>query len=207
MHSGVIVAGGRSTRFGDADKAVAPLAGTPMVRRVAERIEPVVEELVVNGRPDQMSALRDAMAGYGLEVLYAEDERVDRGPMAGIRNGLRAADGEYAFVVACDMPFVSPDLAAFLFERATGHDAAIPRTDDGWYQTTQAVYRADAMADACEAALADGERRIVAPIERLDDVVEVSEDEISAVASMDSFENVNTREEFEDAARRIGGGE
>ena len=51
MRSGVVVAGGRSTRFGAPDKAVADLGGTPMIRRVADRIAPAVEELVVNCRP------------------------------------------------------------------------------------------------------------------------------------------------------------
>ena len=38
MTTGAIVAGGRSTRFGDRDKAVAELAGVPMIRRVADRL-------------------------------------------------------------------------------------------------------------------------------------------------------------------------
>ena len=45
MGAGVIVAGGRSTRFGERDKAVADLAGTPMIRRVVDRIAGVTDEL------------------------------------------------------------------------------------------------------------------------------------------------------------------
>ena len=199
---GVIVAGGRSTRFGDADKAVAPLAGTPMIRRVADRLADPIDELVVNCRPDQVDAIRAAMDGYDHRVRIAEDPEPDRGPMAGIRTGLRAVESEYAAVVACDMPFVEPALVEYLFERAAGHDAAVPRLGDGWYQTTQAVYRAPAMADACEAALAAGERKIVEPLLDLDYVV-VEEDEALARTDERSFENINTREEFEAAARRI----
>ena len=218
MYSAVIVAGGRSTRFGDEDKAVAPLSGTPMIRRVADRLEPVVDELVVNCRDDQRAAIEEALAGYPLATNFALDPEVDQGPMAGIRNGCRAASGEYTAVVACDMPFVDPDAISYLFDRASGEidptegaddegeppfDSAVPRLGDGWYQTTQAVYKPDAMADACDAALERGDRKILAPLEELTYAV-VSEDELTAVTDLTTFENINTKEEFDEAAARLG---
>ncbi|MFC7166201.1 molybdenum cofactor guanylyltransferase [Halospeciosus flavus] len=207
MHSGVIIAGGRSTRFGDADKAVADLAGTPMTRRVADRLEPIVDELVVNCRADQRDALDDALDGYPLPVTFAEDPETDQGPMAGIRNGLRGASGEFAAVVACDMPFLDPGFLDYLFERAAGHEAAVPRVGEGgWFQTTQAVYHADAMADACDDALARDARKIIEPLFDLDYVV-VTEDEVEehAANGLDTFENLNTREEFEAAQSHFSG--
>ena len=201
MSAGVIVAGGRSTRFGDTDKAVADLAGTPMIRRVADRIAGVVDELVVNCREDQEPAIRAAMDGYEHGVRYALDREPDLGPMAGIMTGLGAVETEYAFVVACDMPFVDPGLAEYLFDRADGHDAAVVQLEDKWYQTTQTVYRARAMADACEEALARGERKIVEPLSDLDYVV--VDDELREHADPGTFENLNTREEFEAAKSRF----
>lgn len=199
MRSGVIIAGGRSTRFGDRDKAVADLAGVPMIRRVANRLVDVVDDLVVNCREDQIEAIQAALDDYPLEPDFAIDPEPDLGPMAGIRNGLGGVTTEYAFVVACDMPFVSPDLAAYLFDRVEGHDAAVPLTDDGWYQTTQAVYRARAMADACDRALEEGDSRIIDAILQLD-YVEVTEDDFTEFASLRTFENINTAEELDAAA-------
>jgi len=201
MGAGVIVAGGRSTRFGDRDKAVADLAGTPMVRRVVDRIGTVVDELVVNCREDQIEAIEAALSEATLGPTFAPDERPDQGPMAGIATGLAAVDAEYALVVACDMPFVDPEFVAYLFERASGHDAAVPRPDE-WFQTTQAVYRADPMVAACEDALERGEGRIVEPLFELDYVV-VDRKEIEARTTLETFENLNTREEFEAAAERF----
>ncbi|WP_101298177.1 molybdenum cofactor guanylyltransferase [Halegenticoccus soli] len=202
MRSAVVLAGGYSTRFGEADKAVAPLAGTPMIRRVADRLSSATDRLVVNCRREQEARLADALAGYPNPVTFALDPEPDRGPTAGIRTGLRAVDAEYAFVVACDMPFVDPDLVDYLFERAAGRDAAVPRIGDGWFQTTHAVYRARAMADACDAALARGESKVVAPLFDLDYVV-VEEEEVRERASLDVFENVNTREELREAEARL----
>lgn len=219
MRTGGIIAGGRSTRFGDADKTVAPLAGTPMIRRVADRLAgaddpvgpgaarasdgtPIVDELVINCRSDQRSAIETAMAGYRLDVRYAEDDEPDRGPMAGIRTVCRAADGEYAAVVACDMPFVDPGFLEYLFERAVDRDAAVPQLDDEWFQTTQAVYRPEPMADACDAALDAGKRKVIEPLFELDYVV-VGDDEILTRTAELSFTNVNTREELRDAETRV----
>ncbi|AEN05373.1 molybdenum cofactor guanylyltransferase [Halolamina sp.] len=217
MRSGVIIAGGRSTRFGDTDKAVAPLAGVPMTRRVADRLEPVVDELVVNCREDQRDAIDDALTGYGLPTSFALDREPDQGPMAGIRDGLRGADGEHAVVVACDMPFVDPEAVSYLFGRCTGaieppsgtddvgeppYDAAVPRLGDGWYQTTQAVYRPEPMADACDAALERGDRKILAPLEALSYAV-VGEDELLDNTAVSTFDNVNTQEELAAAEQRL----
>lgn len=199
MRAGVIVAGGYSTRFGDADKAVADLAGTPMIRRVADGLAGVVDVLVVNCRDDQRAPIERALEGYPLEVGYALDPVDDEGPMAGIQMGLREADQRgagYAVVVACDMPFVDPSFVAELFDRAAGHDAAVPRPGE-WFQTTQAVYRAGRMADACEEALAAGERKILAALEDLDYVVVTD-------APAETFRNVNTPEDMAAAAARLG---
>jgi molybdopterin-guanine dinucleotide biosynthesis protein A len=202
MRSAVILAGGRSTRFGDRDKAVADLAGRPMIRRVAARLGTVADDLVVNCRPDQVDAITAAFEGFDRSVTVAEDPEPDLGPMAGIQTGLLAADGEYGAVVACDMPFVAPALLEHLFAVAAGTDAAIPRLDDQWFQTTQAVYHADRMAAACERALDRGDRKVLAPLRDLDYVV-VDEPTVREVASLETFENVNTAAELADAEARL----
>ena len=206
MSTAVIVAGGRSTRFGDRDKVVADLAGTPMIRRVADRLARVCDRVVINCRPDQRDAIDEVVDDLAVPVSFAVDPEPDQGPVAGIRTGLRAVESEYAVVVAADMPFVDPGFVAHLFDRAVDHDAAIPRPGE-WYQPMQAVYRATAMAEACDVALAasdDGEPRVLAPVFELDYVV-VDREEIEAHTTPETFENVNTVEELHAAAERLGG--
>ncbi|MFB6171830.1 MAG: molybdenum cofactor guanylyltransferase [Haloarculaceae archaeon] len=200
--AGVVLAGGRSTRYGDGDKALADLAGTPMVRRVADALAPAIEALVVNCRPEQVDALRPALDGYPRSVRFATDPTPDLGPLGGIRTGLRAveahADHAYAAVVACDMPFLDPGFVGHLFDRARGHDAAVPRVDE-WFQTTHAVYRAGAMAEACAAALDRDEGKILAALETVDAVV-VERAELDRYATPEVFRNCNTPEEVAAAA-------
>ena len=199
--AGLVLAGGRSRRFGEADKAVADLAGTPMIRRVVDLIRPTVDELVISCREEQVPTIRSMLEDEP-DASFAVDPVDDRGPVAGIVTGLRSVTAADAVVVGCDMPFVDPTFVEFLFDRAAGYEAAVPRLDDGWFQVTQAVYRVEPMADACERALARGDRRIVDPLSDLD-YVAVDEDEIREHAGLETFENVNTRREFEAVARRL----
>ena len=61
MRAVLVIAGGRSTRFGDRDKAVAELDGTPMIRRVVDRVADVVDEVVINCRADQVDPISAAL--------------------------------------------------------------------------------------------------------------------------------------------------
>lgn len=203
MAAGVLVCGGESTRFGDADKVCTPLAGKPLVRHVADRLEPVIDELVVNCREDQLADLEAAMEGYRHPVTFALDEQEDAGPLHGIGRGLSATDAEYAVVVACDMPFVDPSFVQYLFRQAAGRDGAIPRQGEGnWYQPLQAVYRVEAMAEAVRASEREGIDRPINAAEKLD-FVTVEGDALAAVTGDWTFFNINTREDLERALDRL----
>ncbi|MCG1002895.1 MULTISPECIES: molybdenum cofactor guanylyltransferase [Halobacterium] len=184
MRTGLVLAGGRSTRFGDADKSVASVDGTPMVRRVADRLAVLTDELVVNCRDDQRNALADALEG--LDYRLAVDPVPDEGPVAGLRTGLRVARGDAVAVAACDMPHADTELFERLFERAG--TAAVPRAD-GHVQPLHAVYDRHAARFACDRTLANGSRRVADALARLDPVV-------VDVESTAPFTNVNTRRDL-----------
>lgn len=203
MAAGVLVCGGGSTRFGDDDKVCFPLAGKPLVRHVADRLVPVIDELVVNCRTDQHEALEEALDGYPHEVTYTFDERADAGPLHGIGQGLRGTDETFAVVVACDMPFVDPGFVEYLFEVAEGHEAAIPKQgDERWFQPLQAVYQVDAMCSAIDAAVDEGMDRPINAARKLD-VRTVEGEELRDRADEWTFFNVNTRADLEEAAAHL----
>ena len=208
--SAVVLAGGFSTRFGEADKAVADLAGTPMIRRTADRVASVVDDLVINCRSEQVDSIRAVLDD---DVTFAIDPTPDLGPLGGIRTGLEATDAPVSAVVACDMPFVEPALLEYLCSvletggpspTASGDDvdsrldAAVPQVEEGWYQTTQAAYRTDAMAEACREALEANEGKILAALDRLEWVV-VGEPTIREYATLETFRSIDTQEELETA--------
>jgi molybdopterin-guanine dinucleotide biosynthesis protein A len=197
--TGVVVAGGRSVRFGARDKTVADLAGKPLIRHAAEGLLEATDRLVVNCRGDQRSAIAEALSG--LDPTFAIDEDPDRGPVGGIATGLSAVETPYAAVAAADMPLLDSGLFEYLFERATGHDAAVPRPGD-WFEPLHAVYRPEPMADACGAALEEEDTRIIEPLFSLDHVV-VERSDLTAHGSLDSFESVDTPDDLQWAAERL----
>lgn len=202
----VVLAGGRSRRFGEEDKALATLVDRPMIRHVVDRLDPIVDELVINCRADQRPDLAAALPGEAAPDRYAVDPEPDRGPMAGIATGLAALErAPVAIVVACDMPFVDRGVITFLFDSLGSADAVVPQVEGEWLETTHAVYRRDPMIAAAREGLAAGEERIVQALDRLE-VRTVAADEVRGHGSLASFENVNTREELADAERRLTNG-
>lgn len=197
--AGVVLAGGGSTRFGEADKLLAELGGTPLVRRVADRLAARTDRLVVTVRPGRADVLREVLVGVPADVSVLTDPEPDRGPLAGMAVGLDAVSSshEYAAVVAGDTPFVDPALFEYLYERAApDYDVALVRDDDGYYSTTQALYRASAVARGCERVLASGGGRILDAFEGLE-VLTVEEREVRGVVSERAFLDVDTPEDLE----------
>src|SRR5579863_2014098 len=103
LTAGVVLAGGRSVRFGG-EKASALLAGKPLVLWAVERLKTVCAEVAVNSRPG--SEAESLARAVGLTVLH--DVSGDAaGPLAGVRAGLRWAEtsGARALAVSpCDAP-------------------------------------------------------------------------------------------------------
>lgn len=107
----MILAGGRSSRMGGANKILCDLGGRPIIDHVIDRLAPQVDRLVVNAN-DDVEALRTR----GLIVVA--DSRPDRpGPLAGFAAGLDWA-GENGFDGIClaagDTPFLPLDLVSRL---------------------------------------------------------------------------------------------
>jgi len=168
--SGVVVAGGRSRRFGDRDKALAPVAGRSMLARVCDALAPAVDELVVNCRAEQADSVRAHLAGRSLPTTVAVDPVPDRGPLAGVATGLAAATGGRAVVASCDLPRLASAVPQALLDRcAVAARPAVPRVD-GHRQPLCAAYPTERTRRACEALLAADERALGALLDRLDPV-------------------------------------
>jgi molybdopterin-guanine dinucleotide biosynthesis protein A len=125
---GVVIAGGRSVRFGG-EKAVAGLAGKPLLMWAAERLARSCVAVAINARPDtEAEALARA---EGLTVLH--DMPGDpAGPLSGVKVGLQWAQelGASAIAVSpCDVPLLPDNVFARLIEEA-GTGAAMAETSE-----------------------------------------------------------------------------
>ena len=198
----VILAGGRSTRFGERDKATAPLGDQPLVRRVLERVAPVVDAVTINCRAAQQAAIADAIGPWRSSVQFATDPEEDRGPVMGIAVGLAATEADHCAVVACDMPLVDPLLLRYLFVAIGDADAILPRPD-AWYVPTQAVYNREGVLESMQAVADAGDKRILAALADRD-VITVDAAVLDRLDAHASLQNINTQSELAAAADALG---
>lgn len=119
--SGVILAGGRSSRMGT-DKSMLVVNGKRIIDHAVETLQSICAEVIIVSNHSNK---------YSLEgTIEASDIYTGMGPMAGIHAGLSHSNYEQVFIMACDMPFVSRQLIRLVLERSYGYDISIPRIAD-----------------------------------------------------------------------------
>ena len=163
--SGILLAGGASRRFGRS-KVVEPLDGAPLVHWPLRALRGGCGEVVIVLAPEAT----EPPLPYGSDrVRFARDRVAYQGPLAGTVVGLENVRGEYAVIVAADMPGVSPELLSFMADRAAaGRRRAVLLSDaDGRRPLPAVVMVAPALVLA-QALLESGERRLRALVEGLD---------------------------------------
>jgi molybdopterin-guanine dinucleotide biosynthesis protein A len=129
------------------------------------------------------------------------DSQEGKTPLIGIATGLQDTKSEYAFICACDVPFVNQEVVELLYRRASGADAAIPKWNQGHIEPLEAVYRTSSTLLATRETLSPSGSPLKVMIGKLAKVVYVSvEDEVGILDSdLRTFLNVNTREDMDRA--------
>jgi len=152
-----VLAGGRSTRFGAADKLAAIYAGMPLLHHPVLRLAEVTGDVVVVLAPD---AAEPSMPP-GAPVRYARDPSDGEGPLAGAVAGLGAVDRELAVLAAGDMPALSTAVVFEMLRVATESSAEAVALQDGDRPTPlPVVVRAVRARELGHALLHGGERSL-----------------------------------------------
>jgi molybdopterin-guanine dinucleotide biosynthesis protein A len=196
---GVVMAGGRNTRFGDV-KAFAEVGGARIIDRVILALGAVSDTVVLSandpatyaptGLPIRSDVIPELGALGGLHTALAwAHERGDQGVM----------------VAACDMPFPSIPLLEHIRSVAPGHDAVLPESGSRRGIEPLFGYYSVVCLPAVERAIARGDRRMIGFHDEID-VHAVPLAEVRAFGDPEVlFMNVNTRAELEQAQRIASG--
>ena len=196
---GIVLAGGMSRRLGR-NKALEPIGDEPLVCRVIRRLSSAAGQIVVVVN-DEERALELPLPSTAKVI---QDAYPDGGSLGGIFTGLRAADGQWGFVVACDMPFLNLELMEHLLSSTEGFDAVVPVVQ-GRPEPTHAAY-AKACLPHIERKLIDNDLKIA----RFFDDVRVNlvpEDEVRRFdPELLSFFNVNTQDDLDRALALVAEG-
>src|SRR6185436_10190434 len=99
LNGGIVLAGGKSTRMGTS-KALLPFGPETMLQRVVRLLGTVVAPIVVVAASDQ------TLPELPADTIVTRDEREGRGPLEGLRAGLKALPSrvDAAYVTSCDVP-------------------------------------------------------------------------------------------------------
>src|SRR5512141_2200902 len=137
---GYVLAGGLSRRMGSS-KAHLKLGGRTLVERAVATLLVVAEKVFVVGDVE--------IEGARIETIPDEPLKANsRGAIVGLYSALRHAKAEWAGVLACDLPFVTPDLIvrlAAIAEMSGDAACVVPVQPDGRSQPLCGLYRTDCL--------------------------------------------------------------
>jgi len=181
---GFILTGGQSRRMGT-DKSRLLVAGETFVARIAGELSPVVSTVKLVG---------GNAAAANLETV--PDIHSHWGALGGVHAALAACNMDWAFVVACDFPFVTSELFATLASLREGFEAVAPIQSDGIPQPLCSLYRVEPCLSLAENWIKSGERKPVALLQSVQTRwLEFSE--LSRLEGANSFfDNINTPEDY-----------
>jgi molybdopterin-guanine dinucleotide biosynthesis protein A len=178
-------------------KANLPFGPETMLQRVVRLLATTVSPIVAVAARDQ------ELPPLPAHVIVARDEREARGPLEGLRAGLKALpeSADAAYVTSCDVPLLVPTFVEHMLHLLGDHDIAVMEID-GFTHPLSAVYRRSVLPQV-EALLAHDRLR---PVFLFDAVRtrRVSPDEMRAVdPDLRTLRNLNTREDYEAALRDV----
>jgi molybdopterin-guanine dinucleotide biosynthesis protein A len=192
--TGIILAGGKSSRYG-MNKALVEINGVRLIERVIRVMESIFEHLIIIANTPHDYAY--------LQLPMYEELIKGLGPLGGILTGLEAISDDAGFVVACDMPFLNADLVRYMVDMRDDYYAVVPKIT--WkIEALHALYNKRCLPVIRE-LIESQEYQAIKFFDRIR-VRYVEEDEIRASdPHLRSFFNVNSPRELLDAEQLVVG--
>jgi len=183
--TGIILAGGKSTRIGAAKQQL-KIGKSHLIDRVLDTLSQFTSSILIVTAEDQAGPAKSAAPG----ARMVKDINPGKGPLGGIYTGLMHAETGYSLVVGCDMPFLNSGLIRYLIDGASGFDAVAPKI--GWMiQPLHTIY-SKSCVPSIEALIREDELQIIKLFDRVNTRY-VTEKEIDRFdPDRLSFLNINT---------------
>jgi len=133
-------------------KALLPAPDRPLIERILAQVEGRFDEILIS--------VSKGRTLPGLPQIQIEDEFAGRGPIEGVRCGVRAARHNAVVVIACDIPDIDIRFLARLIRAAQERDIAVPVTAAGDFEPLFAVYKKSVLP-AVERLVAAGDNSLI----------------------------------------------
>lgn len=179
----IVLAGGQSRRMGR-DKATLSWDQGDILSSLLARLLPLSDDVLV---------VSNIVRSLAAPVRQVADIIPYKGPLSGIHAGLTYARHELAFVTACDVPFLVPELAFQLVNAVGVADGSVAVYKEQ-VEPLFACYRKKCAA-MIQQLLAEGHYRVADFLAGINWTAVRQLDELSACC----FMNVNTNNDYEKA--------
>lgn len=179
--------------MGGVNKALLDLGGIRIIERIVSVMQRVFPEvLLITNTPEvfqflHLPAHRDIVPGHG--------------SLGGLYTGLKLCSGDYAFLLACDMPFVDERALRYMVGLADHYDVVAPRIRDHW-EPMHAMYSRSCLPHI-ERLMAANDLKIINFFEEIT-ILEVTETDLARFDPECRFLlNLNTPEDLERARKMV----
>lgn len=185
--TGVILAGGQSTRMAGNDKGLIIVNQSPLYRYVLDRLSPQVDAVIINANRNI-----DRYRKSGLRVVG--DTLPDYpGPLAGMLAGLQAAPTQWVVFAPCDVPVFPLDLVQRLWHGKREAPAAFASSGGRDHPAFALLHRA--LIAPLETFLKQGERKVMLFFSR------IGAEKVIFPVNPPHFHNLNTPLDVQNWAR------
>ncbi|OSN11135.1 molybdenum cofactor guanylyltransferase [Lonsdalea iberica] len=182
MITGIILAGGQSSRMGGQDKGLLLLDGIPLYQHVLTRLASQVDSVLINANRHHE---RYQQSGY---PVIGDINRQFAGPLAGMYTGLVTTETEWALFAPCDVPALPLNLVSRLQQHIGHHPAAYATDDEHHHPTLLLINRSQ--TQALEEFLSRGDRKLMLFLNH------IHAQPVSFSDQPQAFRNLNTPEEL-----------
>ena len=189
-YTGVLLGGGRNSRLPGEKKAFRKIGDEMILETIYELFSSLFKEVII--------VVNEPREFAGWDMMVVTDIIPSNCALAGLHAGLFYASYPYAYVTACDTPFVKRSVVEYIVGSIRpGYEVIIPQTDDG-LEPLSAVYSKD-----CIPLIEENLKKNIFMIKkffRKKKVKEIPVDKLKMLdPQMQFIFNVNTPKDFEKA--------
>lgn len=153
--TGIILAGGKSSRMGE-DKGFLKIGKKTYTEILINTLNNIFDDVIIIANNQDYNQ-------FGIPVF--EDLYTNKGPLAGIFTGLKKSKTDINFFIPCDSPFLNEQLIKQLMVDVNNHDAVIPTFNNRVYPLT--AFYSKTCIPQFEDALINNRLKVKAEIENI----------------------------------------
>ena len=141
--TGIILAGGKSTRMGQ-NKSLLKIGELTVIERVIQLMSSIFKDtILITNTPDEYKFLN---------IQMYKDIYEYKGPLAGIHSGLANSTTEENFIISCDIPLMTQEMIEYIVDYKSENLITICKAD-GFIQQLAGRYSKSVLTNTEEILL------------------------------------------------------